>query len=104
MTKTISVWLASSLMAGAWPALADGNAQAGEARSAVCSACHGLNGISGNDLWPNLAGQKAAYIVKQLKAYSDGTRTDPLMDAIAKSLTQADMENLAAYYSQLSAK
>lgn len=81
------------------PAFAAGDAAAGQAKSAVCAACHGANGISGNPLWPNLAGQKDAYIVKQLKAFKDGTRKDPLMSPMAAPLTDADMENLAAYFS-----
>jgi cytochrome c553 len=101
MKKTISNLLALSLAAGAGTALAEGNAEAGESKAELCSACHGLNGISESDAWPNLAGQKAAYLAKQLRAYRDGTRRDPSMDAMAKSLSDEDIENLAAYYAQL---
>ena len=51
--------------------------------------------------WPNLAGQKNACMVKQMKAFKDGTRADPLMSPMAAPLTDADMENLAACYSSL---
>ncbi len=74
---------------------------AGKAKSASCAGCHGANGISANPLWPNLAGQKAAYLVKQLKAFRDGTRQDPMMAPMARPLSDADIENLAAYYSSL---
>lgn len=77
------------------------DAAAGKAKAAVCAACHGANGISNNDLWPNLAGQKAGYIVKQLKAFRDGSRKDPLMVPMAKPLSDADIANLAAYFASL---
>ena len=56
-----------------------GDAEAGKAKAALCAACHGPTGVSGNPLWPNLAGQKEAYLVKQIKAFKDGVRTDPTM-------------------------
>ena len=78
-----------------------GDIDAGKTKSASCDGCHGANGISANPLWPNLAGQKRAYLVKQLKAFRDGTRSDPMMTPMAKPLSNADIENLAAYYSSL---
>ncbi len=78
---------------------AAGDSAAGQARAGVCAACHGASGQSPNDLWPNLAGQKSGYLVKQLKAFRDGARTDPMMSPMAKPLTDADIENLAAYFS-----
>lgn len=77
--------------------------EAGKAKSAMCAACHGPAGISAADMWPNLAGQKAGYLMKQLKAFRDGTRTDPQMSAMAKPLSDADIENLAAYFNSLKA-
>ena len=78
-----------------------GDAAAGKAKSATCAGCHGPAGISSNPLWPNLAGQKEAYLVKQMKAFRDGTRADPMMAPMAKPLTDDDIANLAAYYSSL---
>lgn len=83
------------------PVFAAGDAAAGQAKAGVCAACHGPTGQSPNDLWPNLAGQKAGYLAKQIKAFRDGTRADPLMSPIAKPLTDADIDNLAAYFSGL---
>ena len=74
---------------------------AGKAKSAVCAGCHGANGVSAVPIYPNLAGQKEAYIVKQLKAFKDGTRSDPTMSAMAKPLSDADIANLAAHFSSL---
>ena len=78
-----------------------GDIAAGKAKAAVCAACHGPAGISPQPLWPNIAGQKDQYMVKQLKAFRDGTRKDPLMSDQAANLTDADIENLAAYFASL---
>ena len=75
-----------------------------EKATAICAACHGPDGISINPLWPSLAAQKKDYIIKQLKAFRDGTRADPAMSPMAKPLTDADIENLAAHYSSLKCK
>ncbi len=80
---------------------AAGDASAGRAKAAVCAACHGPNGISNNPQWPNLAGQQDLYLIKQLKAFRDGTRVDPLMSAQAQPLSDRDIEDLAAYFSSL---
>jgi len=77
---------------------------AGKAKSAVCAACHGADGISAVPIYPNLKGQKEAYLYGSLKAYKSGQRQGG-MAAIMKPqvdlLTDADMANLAAYYSSL---
>ncbi|MDH3935542.1 MAG: cytochrome c [Gammaproteobacteria bacterium] len=78
-----------------------GDIIAGKASSASCAGCHGAQGISSNPLWPNLAGQQVGYLVKQLTAFRDGGRTDPMMTPMAKTLTDADIQNLAAWYNSL---
>lgn len=100
MKKVFAASIASLLLVTANASQA-GDAAAGKSRAASCSGCHGANGISANPLWPNLAGQKEAYLVKQLKAFRDGTRSDPMMTPMAKPLSGADIENLAAYFSSL---
>ena len=80
---------------------AAGDAAAGKAKSAICAACHGAEGISTNDLWPNLAGQKPGYLAKQMKAFRDGDRKDPMMSPMAATLTDEDIANLTAYFSSL---
>lgn len=77
---------------------------AGKEKAAVCAACHGTDGISLNDLWPNLAGQKEGYLKKQITAFRAGTRQDPNMQPMVANLTDADIDNLAAYFSSLPAK
>lgn len=81
--------------------MAAGDAAAGKAKSAVCAACHGPAGVSTAPTYPNLAGQKEAYLVKAMKDYRDGKRNDPVMGGMAKPLSDADIANLAAYYSGL---
>ena len=80
-------------------ALAAGSKEAGQAKAATCSACHGMDGNSLNPEWPNLAGQHEVYIVKQLKAFHAGQRQNVLMSPMAAILTEEDMADLAAYFS-----
>ena len=87
-----------SVLGSAQFAVAGGDAVAGKAKAIVCSACHGADGNSTNPVWPKLAGQHAAYVVKQLKAFKSGARKDPVMQGMAAPLSEQDMENLAAWY------
>ena len=80
-------------------AYAAGDAAAGEAKSASCVGCHGKGGKSNNPQYPNLAGQKKMYLIKAIKAYKDGSRKDPMMSSFVATLTDQDIEDLAAYYS-----
>ncbi|OOG56926.1 cytochrome C [Rhodanobacter sp. C03] len=81
-----------------------GDAQAGLAKSAVCAACHGPQGLAIAPNFPNLAGQSATYLYVQLKTFKGGQRSDPIMSGQAATLSDADMRNLAAYYSSLPPK
>lgn len=74
---------------------------AGKAKSVVCAACHGADGKASVPTYPHLAGQNQAYLLKQMKAFKEGSRTEPLMVPFTAMLTEADMENLAAYYASL---
>ncbi len=76
----------------------------GKARAAACAGCHGSNGIGLSEEFPNLAGQKQAYLLKQLKAFKSGARSNPTMKAMVAGLDEAGMNDLAAYYSSLSQK
>lgn len=99
MKKMMTVAVALTLLSA--PVLADGNPDAGKAKSAVCAACHGPEGISSMDIYPNLAGQKEAYLVTQLQHYRDGERNSPIMAPMAKPLSDDDIADLAAYYTNL---
>jgi cytochrome c553 len=73
----------------------------GRAKSLGCQACHGGNGIGTAPDIPNLAGQKAGYLKAQLVAFRAKDRKHDLMNAIAAQLADADIENLAAFWSSL---
>lgn len=96
--------LACVLLAFQGTASAAGTAEAGQAKAATCVACHGLDGNSVNPEWPSIAGQHESYIVKQLKAFKSGARQNALMSPMVASLSDQDMEDLAAYYSGQTAK
>lgn len=103
MTKTTLAFAALALAAN-WTVVqaADGSVEAGAGKAAVCLACHGLNGNSTNPEWPNLAGQNAAYIAEQLKAFRDGKRAGTpnalVMMTQAATLTDEDIADIGAYY------
>jgi len=79
-----------------------GNKADGATKAAVCAACHGPKGISVNPLWPSLAGQQEAYLVKQIKEFRDGVRVEATMQPFVANLTDQDAADLAAYYASLS--
>lgn len=74
---------------------------AGKAKSGMCAACHGADGISFAPMYPNLKGQKAAYLEKQLKAFKDGSRKDPTMSPMAMPLSDDDIVNISAFYAEM---
>lgn len=77
---------------------ATGNPQAGQEKSTVCAACHGPTGISTNPIWPNLAGQYADYLYKQLVDFKGKKRQSAVMTPLVANLSEQDMEDLAAFY------
>ena len=77
------------------------DAAAGKSKAAQCTVCHGLDGLAKNPDAPNLAGDSANYIRKQLGAYRSGERKDPQMSIMAKDLSDDDIADLAAWYSSL---
>ena len=83
---------------------AAGTVEAGQAKSATCMACHGMDGNSANPEWPALAGQHPSYIIKQLKHFKAGERQNALMSPMAMILADQDMEDLAAYFSSQTLK
>ena len=102
MNTTTIALCASVLLVLAVPVQAAGDTKAGQLKTSMCAGCHGIPG------WrtaypsvysvPKLGGQHADYIVASLKAYKSGERSHPSMKGIAGSLTEQDMEDLAAYY------
>ena len=80
----------------ALPAAAD--IAAGEKKAAVCAACHGEAGNSTNPQWPSLAQQPAQFISTSLFMFREGNRKNDLMTPMAKPLSNAEMNDLAAYF------
>ena len=78
------------------------DAAAGRAKAATsCTVCHGPDGISKVPDAPHLAGQPEQYLAAQLKAYRKKKRTNEIMNVIAKTLSDADIADLAAWFSTI---
>ena len=81
-----------------------GDIEAGKGKSAICATCHGADGVSIVPIYPNLKGQKEAYLASSLKAYKASQRQggmSAVMSPQAAALSDEDIEDLAAYYSSL---
>jgi cytochrome c553 len=96
LVATLSLVAALGCSASAFAA---GSVEAGQAKSATCMACHGMDGNSLSPEWPNLASQHTVYIERQLRAFKAGERKNDLMSPMAMILTEEDMADLAAYFS-----
>ena len=79
-------------------AVKPGDATAGQAKAAVCGACHGVDGNSSDPQYPKLAGQSEQYIVQQLNNFKSGKRQNPIMLGMATPLSEQDMHDIAAYF------
>jgi len=110
MTRPIPVFVSIAVLAMSSAACPQtpppaGNADIGSQKVQMCQGCHGIPGwrTAYPEVYrvPKIAGQHQAYLVKALQEYKSGTRTHPSMRAIAASLSDADMANIAAYYAQL---
>lgn len=101
MWKTVLGLVACVAIGG--PAWADGDAKAGagKIRSAGCIQCHGRDGVSKLPEAPNLAGQVQPYLVAALGSYRSKERKNELMNTVAANLSDADIADLAAYYSSI---
>lgn len=94
--QTLSIALA--LASAASILHAEGNISAGKQKAASCTSCHGDNGNSMVATFPKLAQQHSSYLERQLRAFKDGSRSDPMMSAMALALTDEDMADISAYY------
>jgi cytochrome c553 len=95
-------WITAVAFAAAPASAAD--VKAGRAKALVCQACHGLDGISKVPDAPNIAGQTEAYLATQLRAFKSGARKNEAMTVVASSLSDADIDNLAAYFAAIEVK
>jgi cytochrome c553 len=78
--------------------IGQGNPIAGQSKSTLCQSCHGEDGLSMENLIPNLAGQYATYIAKELRNFQTGARKHPIMSVMAKTINDADLSDIAAYF------
>jgi len=105
--KRIALSAALLLFGGAsLPAFADGDAVRGETLGYTCLGCHGVDGYRNaypSYRVPKLGGQKAPYLVVALQGYRAGTRSHPTMAAQAASLTDQQIDDIAAYLASLGA-
>ncbi len=85
-------------------AVKPGDAAAGQAKAAVCGACHGMDGNSADAQYPKLAGQSEQYIVRQLTDFKSGQRQNPIMLGMATPLSVQDMHDLGAYFASQSSR
>jgi cytochrome c553 len=102
MTLRLFAPLAIALSLASTSAFAAGDADAGKTKAAPCTACHGPDGNAGIDpQYPRLAGQYRDYLAKALHEYKAGERKNPIMAGFAATLSDADIEDLASYFSSL---
>jgi cytochrome c553 len=98
--KKILFLLAAVSLGASLPVHAKGNYEAGKAKSTACAACHGADGVSTVPSFPILAGQNRDYLYQALKDYKSGKRKNPLMAGQVENLSDADMADLAIYFSK----
>jgi len=87
----------------ATPAMA-ADAAAGRQKARQCQTCHGLDGIAKIPIAPHLAGESQIYLQTQLKAFRSGKREHEMMSVVAKTLSDEDIADLAAWYSSIEIK
>jgi len=104
MKKALVFVFAGLAMIASAVSYAGGDAEKGKALAASCAACHGAEGVSTNPDWPNLAGQGAGYLAKQLYDYRTDKRINAVMNGMAKGIaSDEDVEHIAAYFASLPA-
>ena len=97
----VSLFASFCLLIASGSVSSAGDVKAGRAKALMCQACHGLDGLSKVPDAPNIAGQTEPYIVAQLQAYKSGVRKNDAMSVVAPSLSDKDIEDLAAYFSAI---
>lgn len=98
MNLATRLYLALTLAIFALPSSA--NLKAGEKVAQSCIMCHGEQGLSKMPGVPSLAGQPDIYLASQMKQFREGKRHNEVMNVIAKPLSDADIENVAAWFAQ----
>ena len=94
-----AAYAAALLILAAYAAPAAAGAAEGKAKAATCVACHGENGNSASPAFPSLSGQPKQFIVSALFQFREGKRQNEIMSPLAAKMSNADMNDLAAYFS-----
>ena len=92
------------LLLTCWNVLADDVAFGRAKADVACALCHGRNGVATMPGAPNLAGQQQIYVAEQLKLYRSGKRHNEVMNVIAKTLTDKEIEGLSLWYASIAVK
>jgi cytochrome c553 len=92
--------LANAALAQPTPTPAAGDPADGKTKTEACAGCHGEDGNASAPIFPKLAGQHVSYLSKQLREFRSGKRVDPTMNAMAESLSDADIADIAAWYAK----
>lgn len=98
MKKMLLTAVLGMTLAMSTSVMAAGNAAAGKTKAVACAACHGADGNSPTNMFPKLAGQGEAYLVKQLLEFKSGVRNNAVMASMVATLSEEDMADLAAYF------
>lgn len=101
MKSLFGAVLVTAFGLGAGAALAQTATPPGQAQT--CRVCHGLDGVGTNPMIPNIGGQSADYLSKQLQDFRAGRREDPQMSIIARDLTDEDIKALSDWYGSITA-
>ena len=103
MNKLLPIAVTAFALAGlAEASSVKGNAVAGKQKAEACASCHGADGNKTLDnSYPKLAGQYPDYLLKALKEYKSGKRSNAVMAGQVQNLSEADMANLAVYFGSL---
>lgn len=94
-------WLGLGVLVWAMMANATPDLNAGQEKSKVCATCHGQDGNSTTPAWPKIAGQSESYLIRELTEYrkgAKGARNESVMAAMVQSLSDQDIQDLAAYF------
>jgi cytochrome c553 len=96
--RVVVLNLAAALAAAASLPVQGQDIKAGQRKATACQTCHGLDGLSKLPDAPNIAGQPVGYLERALRAFRDGARKNETMSVAARTLSDADIRDLAAYY------
>ena len=98
--RRVALGALALMIASPSPAI-PGDPAAGRGKTRACLTCHGVDGMSRLPSAPNLAGQNEWYLAEQLRDYRSGKRTHQFMSIVARNLSDADIDDLAAWYASI---